>query len=164
MVHFSEIESLRISLQFLAFSEAYLSGGERASEDPGALPEPLHYPKQNRLLCSLTASDRALYMLGAVAATAQQTRIKIFRIRDAMNSAQELARTKAPKIYSKDLIELIFELPYCKIRFLEQRGIAKRQTAAVYLKTLEDISLLQSLKVGREVYYLNTPLLAILKE
>lgn len=105
-----------------------------------------------------------LYMLGAIAVTARQTRIKIFRIRDAMNAAQELAREKAPKIYSKDLIELIFELPYCKIRFLEQRGIAKRQTAAVYLKTLSDIGLLQSLKVGREVYYLNAPLLAILKE
>jgi Fic family protein len=105
-----------------------------------------------------------LYMLDAIAATARQTRIKIFRIRDAMNSAQELARTKAPKIYSKDLIELIFEMPYCKIRFLEQRGLAKRQTAAVYLKTLEDIGLLQSLKVGREVYYLNAPLIAILKE
>lgn len=105
-----------------------------------------------------------LYMLGAIAITAQQTRVKIFRIRDAMDAAQELARTKAPKIYSKDLIELVFELPYCKIRFLEQRGIAKRQTAAVYLKTLADIGLLQSMKVGREVYYLNAPLLAILKE
>lgn len=78
--------------------------------------------------------------------------------------ATALARTKAPKIYSKDLIELVFELPYCKTRFLEQRGIAKRQTAAVYLKTLADIGLLQSLKVGRVVYYLNAPLLAILKE
>lgn len=105
-----------------------------------------------------------LYMLGAIAVTAKQTRIKIFRIRDAMSAAQELARTKAPKVYSKDLIELVFELPYCKIRFLEQRGIAKRQTAAVYLKTLAGIGLLQSLKVGREVYYLNAPLLAILKE
>jgi Fic family protein len=105
-----------------------------------------------------------LYMLGAIAATAQQTRTRILRIRDAMDAAQELARTKAPKIYSKDLIELVFELPYCKIRFLEQRGIAKRQTAAVYLKTLVDIGLLQSMKVGREVYYLNAPLLAILKE
>jgi hypothetical protein len=77
---------------------------------------------------------------------------------------EKVGSEKAPKIYSKDLIELIFELPYCKIRFLEQRGIAKRQTAAVYLKTLADLGLLQSLKVGREVYYLNVPLLAILKE
>jgi Fic family protein len=105
-----------------------------------------------------------LYMLEAIAATARQTRDKIFRIRDVMNAAQELARTKAPKIYSKDLIELLFEQPYCKIRFLEQRGLAKRQTASVYLKTLEEIGLLQSQKVGREVYFMNMPLLAILKE
>ncbi|WP_054032025.1 Fic family protein [Desulfatitalea tepidiphila] len=105
-----------------------------------------------------------LYMLEAIAATARQTRDKIFRIRDLVNAAQETARTKAPKIYSKDLIELIFEQPYCKIRFLEQRALAKRQTASVYLKTLEEIGLLQSLKVGREVYFMNMPLLAILKE
>lgn len=105
-----------------------------------------------------------LYMLEAIAATARQTRDKIIRIRDLMNAAQEEARTKAPKIYSKDLIELIFEQPYCKIRFLEQRALAKRQTASVYLKTLEEIGLLQSLKVGREVYFMNMPLLAILKE
>lgn len=105
-----------------------------------------------------------LYMLEAIVVTARQTRIKIFRIRDAMEAARELVRTKAPKIYSKGLIELVFELPYCKIRFLEQRGIAKRQTASVYLKTLVDIGLLQSMKAGREVYYLNAPLLEILKE
>jgi Fic family protein len=105
-----------------------------------------------------------LYMLNAIESTARQTRGKIFRIRDLMGEAQETARTKAGKIYSKDLIELIFELPYCKIRFLEQRGIAKRQTASVYLKTMEDIGLLESLKVGREVYYLNKRLLAVLAE
>lgn len=104
------------------------------------------------------------YMLEAVAVTARQTREKIFRIRDLMNDTQELARTKAPKAYSKDLIELIFEQPYCKIRFLEQRAIAKRQTASVYLKALEEIGLLQSLKVGREVYFMNMPLLELLKE
>lgn len=105
-----------------------------------------------------------IYMLEVIAATAQQTRDKIFRIRDLMNEAQEVARTRAPKIYYKDLIELIFELPYCKIRFLEQRRVAKRQTASVYRKTLEEIGLLQSRKVGREVYYMNTKLLAVLKE
>ena len=41
----------------------------------------------------------------AIAATVRQTRLKIFRIRDAMNAVQELARTKAPKIYSKVLID-----------------------------------------------------------
>lgn len=105
-----------------------------------------------------------LYMLGAIEITARQTRTKIVRIRDLMNEAQELILSRAGKIYSKDLVELIFEQPYCKIRFLEQRHIAKRQTASVYLKTLEDIGLLEGVKAGREVYYLNKKLLSVLQE
>jgi len=58
-----------------------------------------------------------LYMLEAIAATARQTRDKILRIRDVMNAAQELARTKAPKIYSKDLIELILSSPIARSAF-----------------------------------------------
>jgi Fic family protein len=105
-----------------------------------------------------------LYMLHAVESTARKTRDKIYRIRDLMFETQELARQKAGTAYSKDLIELIFELPYCKIGFLEERGVAKRQTASVYLKKLESIGILEGLKVGREVYYINKRLLELLKE
>ena len=103
-------------------------------------------------------------MLHAVERTARKTRDKIYRIRDLMFETQELARQKAGTAYSKDLIELIFELPYCKIGFLEERGMAKRQTASVYLKKLESIGILEGLKVGREVYYINKRLLELLKE
>ena len=106
-----------------------------------------------------------LYMLDAIAATAGQNKKQDFsnpRCDEFGPGAG--THKKPPKIYSKDLIELIFEMPYCKIRFLEKRGIAKRQTAAMYLKALEEVGLLRSMKVGREVYYLNVPLLEILKE
>lgn len=33
-----------------------------------------------------------------------------------------------------ELVSLIFELPYCRISNLTEAGIAKRQTASVYLK------------------------------
>ena len=36
-------------------------------------------------------------------------------------------------IYSRELIELLFEQPYCKISFLVNRHIAKKQTASKYL-------------------------------
>ncbi len=105
-----------------------------------------------------------LFMLQAIETTARQTRQKILGIRDLMDEASEVVRENATKVYSKDLIELIFELPYCKIRFLEQRNIAKRQTASVYLKKLEEIGVLESVKVGREVYFLNKRLLEFLVE
>ena len=64
--------------------------------------------------------------------------------------------------YSKELIELLFEQPYCKTAILVERGIAKRQTAAEYLKELEKTGILQSKQAGREVLYLNTRLFNLL--
>ncbi len=41
------------------------------------------------------------------------------------------------RVYSKELIELLFCQPDTKGQFLVDAGIAKRQTAAEYLKELE---------------------------
>ena len=79
-----------------------------------------------------------------------------------MQETAAAVRSKRPNIYSKDLIEVIFRSPYCKIIFLEDAGIAKRQTASTYLKQLEEIGILRSLKSGRDVYYVNDALLKIL--
>lgn len=69
---------------------------------------------------------------------------------------------KAPQIYSKELVELLFEQPYCKIDFLVQKNIAKNQTASKYLKTLYELNILDLLVKGREKYYINKSLWNIL--
>jgi Fic family protein len=102
------------------------------------------------------------YLLDAVEATARQTQERVLGILDLMTQAQALVAERAPKIYSKDLIEVVFMHPYCKIRFLEERGIAKRQTASVYLQTLESLGLLRGKRIGRELYYINEPLFRLL--
>lgn len=106
--------------------------------------------------------DWVMYMLEAIETTAMETQKRVLGILSAMEKAKELIKVNAPKIYSKDLIETIFEHPYCKIRFLEEAGIAKRQTAATYLQTLEKIGLLRSIKMGREQYYINEELVKAL--
>ena len=103
-----------------------------------------------------------IFILDAVEATARDTRDRILRIRELMEQIRLTVQAKAPGVYSKDLVELIFQNPYCKIAFLEQAGLAKRQTASSYLKTLERLGVLQSFKRGREVYYVNLPLMALL--
>jgi len=103
-----------------------------------------------------------LYMLEAVEQTARMTRERILAIRDQMNESIERVKMDLPKIYSKDLLELLFRQPYCKIRFLEEAGIAQRKTAAYYLRELERIGFLTPHKAGREVYFINEPLLKIL--
>lgn len=103
-----------------------------------------------------------LYMLHAIEQTARATRERILAIRDALNESVERVRIDLPKMYSKDLVELLFRQPYCKIRFLEAAGIAQRKTASHYLQELARIGLLSPVKAGREMYYLNTALLKIL--
>ena len=108
--------------------------------------------------------DWILYILEAIETTSIETRNKILAILDAMKKDKELINNKAPKIYSRDLLDIIYQNPYCKIGFLEREGIAKRQTASEYLQTLEDIGLLNSIKSGRERYYINKKLMDILKK
>ena len=106
-----------------------------------------------------------LYMLDAVEKTATFTRKRILNIRDLMAETMELARDTLPgRVYSKELVELIFRQPYTKGQFLVDAGIAKRQTAAKYLKELEKIGVLKAHKIGRETLYLNGKLYDLLSK
>ncbi|HKI45360.1 MAG TPA: Fic/DOC family N-terminal domain-containing protein [Balneolales bacterium] len=104
-----------------------------------------------------------LFVLDAIRMTADETMQKIESIKELLARTIEEAREKLPaRVYSKELIELLFEQPYCKVRLLVDKGIAKRQTAAEYLKELENIGILRSKQVGRENLYLNVPLYGLL--
>jgi len=106
-----------------------------------------------------------LYMLDAVEQTALHTRYKILTIRELLTETLEFAKANLPsRVYSKDLIELLFHQPYAKGQFLVAAGIAKRQAAADYLKKLEEIGVLSVQKVGKENLYLNTKLYEILSK
>ncbi len=103
-----------------------------------------------------------LYMLEGVEQTARWTRVESVAIKDLMNKTAEIVRKRAPKIYSKDLVEVVFHQPYSKIKFLEEMGIGNRQTASAYLRELEKIGVLRGVKKGREIYYLNGKFLDLL--
>ena len=104
-------------------------------------------------------------MLEAIETTARMTRNRIIAIRELMDEITTLARDRLPsRVYSKELLELLFHQPYTKAKFLVEAGIAKRQTAAEYLKELERIGILKSHKVGRENLYLNVRLFKLISE
>lgn len=91
--------------------------------------------------------------------------MKIIAIRDLLDNTIENARKKLPaRVYSKELIELLFHQPYTKGQFLVDAGIAERQTAAEYLKFLEEIGILKGQKIGRENLYLNVKLYRLLSQ
>ncbi len=104
----------------------------------------------------------SFFMLDAVIETAKKTQEKIRLIQSLIEKTEKLIHEKLPKIYSKSLINLLFSHPYCKIAFLEKAGIAKRQTASVYLKELGEAGVLVCQKKGRDKYFINQAFLDIL--
>lgn len=71
-------------------------------------------------------------------------------------------RLNAPKIYSHELANLIFELPYCRIHSLSEAGIARRQAAFSYLKALVSIGVLTENQIGREKLFVHPKLMQLL--
>lgn len=106
-----------------------------------------------------------LYILKAVELTAKDTLSIIESIILLMNKSMNICREKLPKtIYSKELVELVFMQPYTKISYLVDAGIGERRTASKYLKALEDIGLLESFKLKKEIIYVNKDLFELLKK
>ena len=121
-----------------------------------------------RLLREVTANGAwepwVMYMLSAIEETASWTCEKIKAIRDLLEETAIFCREHLPaSVYSRELIDLIFVQPYCKIAFLVDAGIAERKTASVYLQKLEGIGVLTSAQLGREKVYMNPKLIGLLK-
>jgi Fic family protein len=105
-----------------------------------------------------------LYMLAAVQETARWTCEKILAIRDLLEETVSFCREKLPgRVYSRELIDLIFLQPYCKIAFLVEAGMAERKTAGSYLQELEKAGVLNSVRIGRERIYINPRLVELLR-
>ena len=125
-----------------------------------------HKADYYRLLREVTQTDKwdawVLFMLKGVEETAGWTVAKIASIRKLQAHTVEHVRKAAPKIYSHELVNLIFELPYCRIQNVTERKIAGRQTASVYLKELVRIGVLEEKTVGREKLFIHPKLMRIL--
>ncbi len=91
------------------------------------------------------------------------TNHKISAIRGLMDHTAEYARERLPKVYSRELIDLIFVQPYARIQSLVEAGIAKRQTASEYLKELATVGILKEVQVGREKLFVHPRFLDLLK-
>ncbi len=106
-----------------------------------------------------------LYMLKAVEHTAKKTSDKIEKIKAIMIFFTEKVQNDLPGIYKKELIEVLFEHPYCRIQTLmDKLNIKTRQTAASYLNKLAEVDLLVMHKIGNEKIYFNTYFINELKD
>jgi Fic family protein len=104
------------------------------------------------------------YVLEGVATTSANTLRKIRKILDHQTQLDEQIKTILGNSASRELTELLTSHPYCKIRVLVEKGIAKRQTASEYLKKLSTAGILVAQKNGKDVYYINQTLMDILSQ
>ncbi|WP_275667805.1 protein adenylyltransferase Fic [Parvibium lacunae] len=125
-----------------------------------------HKAEYYRLLLDVTRSQEwepwILYVLHGVEETARWTTDKISAIRDLAALTVTHVKQAAPKIYSRELVDLIFDLPYCRIQNLVEKNIAGRQAASRYLKQLVEIGVLEERAVGREKLFIHPKLMQLL--
>ena len=123
-------------------------------------------PDYYNLLLQVTREDAwepwLLYIIKGVEETSIWTTQKIAAIRKLSEHTTQYVRTKLPKIYSYELVNLIFELPYCRIVSLTEAGIAKRQTASQYLKQLVEIGVLAEAATTKEKLFVHPKLMQLL--
>lgn len=105
-----------------------------------------------------------IYMLDMVEETSEKGIERLNKITKAFEETTSEIKGSLPKVYSKDLIEILFRLPYTKRQHLIDENIGNPKTAGNYLMALEEKGFLQSVKVGKEKLYLNQRLLKILDD
>ncbi len=143
----------------------------------GLLDKPILYLSQyliahkseyySRLLAVTESGDWSrwiLFMLEAIESTANKTREKVLAI---SNLQQQVARQmketpRLKKIYSTELLNLIFTMPYVRIQNLVARKIASRQTAAKYFTELTTFGILREVAQPKTRLFVNENLLKIL--
>ena len=143
--------------------------------EQGLLPLPILYLSRYiiankadyyRLLLGVTRDAAwepwVLYMLRGVEETALWTTVKIAAVRRLSDDTTRHVRARLPKIYSRELVDVIFEQPYCRISNLVQAGIAGRQAASRHLKALVSIGVLREQAFGKEKLFVHPKLMSLL--
>lgn len=119
-----------------------------------------------RLLQEVTEKNHwepwILYMLTAVEKTAKWTTEKIRAIKDLMAHTSSYTSTAKPNVYTRELIELTFIQPYCRIVHVIDARIAQRATASKYLKELCAIGVLKEITIGRDKVFIHPKFLNLL--
>lgn len=127
-----------------------------------------HKADYYRLLGEVTSAaaweEWVLYMLRAVEHTAHWTTAKIAAMRQLQVHTADHVREQLPKIYSHELVETLFEQPYCRIGNLVAKGIAQRQAASRYLQDLARIGVLNETTAGREKLFIHPKLMRLLTQ
>lgn len=105
-----------------------------------------------------------LFMLKGIEQTAAETLHLVNEINALVDRTTKDIKIALPKIYSKELMDLLFFEFYTKTVYIQNGLGVTRKTASGYLSELESAGFLSSEKIGRERVYLNRRLFEVVKK
>ncbi len=104
-----------------------------------------------------------IFILKGIEETARDAIQKVKNIKALLDAQIEKVKTEEPKIYSKELVETLFEHPYCRVEFVVKAMGIERKAASRYLHKLKDIGLLKCVKKGRDNLFINHEFMKLLQ-
>ena len=104
-----------------------------------------------------------LYILKGIEEMSVETLKLVKEINAEVEKMSSEIKIALPKIYSKELIHLLFHEFYTKIVYIQEGLGVTRKTAAGYLDSLEQHGFLVSEKIGKERIYQNRRLYDLIK-
>lgn len=143
--------------------------------DSGLLHQPVlylsryiieHKDEYYRRLLEVTRSEAwepwILFIIEAVRITALSTLAKIDRIQELQGEMKEEIKSVTSAGPNSDLLEVLFEQPYCRIANVIERCEVSRPTATKWLSELVEAGSLIDVRLGRERLFINQRFLDIL--
>jgi Fic family protein len=105
-----------------------------------------------------------IYLLQGIEEMAAWTAAKIAAIRELSDHTAQYLQRGIPKIYRRELVDVIFNQPYCRIANVVEAGIAERQAASRYLKAMAEVGVLDEQAAGREKLFVHPKLIRLLTQ
>lgn len=99
--------------------------------------------------------DWILFVLIGIEETAEETLKLVKLINAELGRMTEEIKERLPRLYSKELIDLLFYEFYTKTKYIQDGLSVSRRTAVNYLGALEKEGFLVSVKIGKERIYQN---------
>ena len=102
------------------------------------------------------------YMLAAFLEQAEKSTAVLLKIKDLHDMIKRQIRQELPKIYSRDLVDELFNRPLITpTAYAASMGVTY-QTASTHLKNLKRIGIMKSFKASRYTFYANSALIDLL--
>ena len=108
--------------------------------------------------------DWLIFMIKGIEQTSKQTIMLVTEIKNLMTHHKQIIKTKAPKLYSHELLNNLYKYPYTKVEFVAEDCGVSPSTALRKLSDLIELNIVKQIKYGRESFYVNTELFNILSQ